>query len=646
MPNAAMPQTYAEIAKSPTALARYWHAEIKAAKDRRAGWRKDAEKSLNIYKQTTRADFNIHFSNVRTRASARFNSSPTVDVRPAFFDDDKPAKAAAQLTERTLTHQLDQYDFDAVIKSSVMGDEICGQGQVRVYWDTEVYTETDTDAAGNEKPVQRIKRECAKAVYVPFKDYLEGPALIWSEVPWVAFFMRWTRNDLQELGVKKVILDKLSFPHAAIEEQDEDEDSVKKDENERESECIGREHGWMIWHKATRSLIVISENLTTDVLMIDDDPVPRLPGFFPCPRPLQCIEIPGSLVPVCPYVQYEATANSLNEVTKRIQSLVRIMKYRGFRASEIPELASLETLQDGEFAPVESAMALLSQGKSLEDAFWAVPVDKLVIVLRELLGVQEYLKNVVHEVTGITEAMRGASDPNKTATAETIEANFGSLRIHDDQKEVQRFVRDILRLKSDIISAHFGAETIAKIDGVDMNNPEDAAKFEEVLSYIQSDEQRYYRVDIETDSTIQADLTKAQANATKFLDSATRFANTFVPMIAQEMMPASPVLKLFGAIAGQFKLGKQAEMAIDELLQTVAAQEEQKLAEKPQKDAENEQKRKMAEDMQMQGMAADVQKTQAEAQKAEGEAIGQEIENAQHVIMGPEEAENFVGEGG
>jgi len=243
----------------------------------------------------------------------------------------------------------------------------------------------------------------------------------------------------------------------------------------------------------------------------------------------------------------------------------------------------------------------------------------------------------VYEVTGLSDVLRGASDPEETATAQSIKAQYGGLRIQKAQREVQRFVRDLLRLKADIIATHFSDETLLKIDGPNAGDPDAMQVHMAAVQMVRSDEVRYYRVDIETDSTIAADLTQAQNNAARFLQAAAQYGATFIPMVQQFQLPPEPLLKLFQAVASQYKLGKQAELAIDEMIEQIAAQQ----ANNPPE--EQAAKRQEQEDMQRQGQMLALQEQAAEAAKKAAEAQGQQLENVQHAQMGPTVAEDWVG---
>jgi hypothetical protein len=74
----------------------------------------------------------------------------------------------------------------------------------------------------------------------------------------------------------------------------------------------------------------------------------------------------------------------------------------------------------------------------------------------------------IYEITGISDIMRGASQAAETATAQSIKANFGSMRLQKRQRRVQKFTRDIVRIKTEIIAEHFTREMLEEMTGIRM----------------------------------------------------------------------------------------------------------------------------------------------------------------------------------
>ena len=88
---------------------------------------------------------------------------------------------------------------------------------------------------------------------------------------------------------------------------------------------------------------------------------------------------------------------------------------------------------------------------------------------------------------------------------------------------------------------------------------------EDVEKLLRADVLRNYRIDVETDSTVRADLTRSQENMSRFIEGAGGFITAVAPAIQTGLVPVDVATDLFSGFARAFKLGKQAEDALDRL---------------------------------------------------------------------------------
>jgi hypothetical protein len=71
--------------------------------------------------------------------------------------------------------------------------------------------------------------------------------------------------------------------------------------------------------------------------------------------------------------------------------------------------------------------------------------------------------------------VRGASDPNETATAQRIKSNFASIRLDNKRSRVARFTLETLSIMTEIIAEHFSPETLKLMTGLKLpDTPEEA----------------------------------------------------------------------------------------------------------------------------------------------------------------------------
>jgi len=350
-----------------------------------------------------------------------------------------------------------------------------------------------------------------------------------------------------------------------------------------------------------------------------------------------------------PYSLYKDQAEELDHVTRRIDKLVEQCRYRGLRAADIAEFESLARAADGEFVAVDNAMQYADRG--LDKAIWPVPIETLVSVIVQLMQHREALKATIYEITGLSDIVRGASVASETATAQQIKAQFGSIRIQDRQAEVQRMARDAVRLMAELIGEKFEPETLSLMTGVDLPQAQQkmlaqqaalmaqqsgqpvppeieqvltVPSWDDVLQVLRSDAMRGYRVDIETDSTVQADVARLKTNAAEFVQGFGGFIQAVGPAVQAGAMPMDVVADLLTAFARNFKLGRQAEDALERMSKIAAQpaqQQDQGAAAEAQRAAAEAQAEQQRAAMEMQAKEAETQaKAQAEAQKQAAEA--------------------------
>lgn len=561
-----------------------WLTELKKSKAREKKFRKKGKELLDIFEceQPEKNQFNILFSNTETMAPALYNATPTPVVQRRYKDEDPVARESAKVGRRLLQFFLDPGSssytpFDDAMKRGVLEALVPGRGQARYVYDAKV---TETEAQDGQPATSKVEYELVCTKTVAWDRFLHGYAKVWEDVPWVAYIHLMTREELidnfdVEIG-NKVPLDAHSC------------EGDKSDDDKDDGKVPDLAQVYEIWDKPSRKVIFISESFKDKPLKEVDDPL-GLQGFFDCPRPLQFIERISSLTPLAPYCTYEKQAEELNQITLRIQKLVRAMRLRGVYDSTISELEKLFQADDNVMIPAEN-VASLQQGAGgggvLEKALWLVPIDKYIGVLQQLYAQRGQVKQVIYEISGVSDIMRGSTQASETATAQDIKNQWGSLRIKRPQKEVTRFARDGLRIVLEIAVTKYSPETIAKMTGMSYPTqaekaqaqaavqqvqaqggqvpPEFAQKlqmpsWEEILGLLKDDLQRNYRIDIETNSTIDAEATEDKQNLTEFLNALAQFLNGIGPLVQQGMIPFDVAKSIMLFVARRYRIGDELE---------------------------------------------------------------------------------------
>jgi hypothetical protein len=211
---------------------------------------------------------------------------------------------------------------------------------------------------------------------------------------------------------------------------------------------------------------------------------------------------------------------------------------------------------------MENATQLVMSGKSITDAVWMWPVEMLAAVQEKLYQRRADIIQSIYEITGISDILRGSSNPNETATAQNIKAQFGSQRMNKRQRDVQRFARDLIRLGCEIIAAQFTAENLTALTGIQVTP--------EMMQILRSDVAMSFVIDIETDSTISEDLMMAQQRANEFVQGMGAWMQTIMPLVQTGGVPKEVAVEMTKSYAQRFKMGRSVEEAIDKMGQTPA----------------------------------------------------------------------------
>jgi hypothetical protein len=570
----ATQETFAEATKSDSDLVRLWLDAISIATDEEQDWRKSAQGAINLYRQASgdadeRVDekkkFNILHSNIETMLPALYNSTPAPDVRRRYNDDDPAGKTVCDIQERCISYSIDMYDFDNAMRLATFDAEVTGRAVSRIRYRPYV---------GKEDTLDYEEVQCEP---VGWDDFRRGPGKIWEDVPWIAFRHHLTREQLETLSPKlgsQVNLD-VEMPRAN-----------KRDDGTAVPEVFKRATVWEIWDKDRREVLFIATSMKTQPIRREPDPL-ELENFFPIPRPVYAIQTSGSLVPVVPYEIYRSQAEELEEVSARIMALTRAVKARSvYDGRIVGEMEKLERADDADSVPVDN-IAVFADGSKLADHVMWMPIDMIVAALEKLYMARDQIKQVIYEVTGISDILRGASESQETATAQNIKQQWGSLRIQH-----KRYARDIFRMKAELFASKFDPQTLELMTGIPLvprpdEPPEAQQQKMQVLQLLKSDKLRGFRIDIESDSTIRADMTRNQQNMNLFLQGTAQFAQAMAPIVMQEPRSLPVVMEVYTAFARNFKLGRQAENALDSM-----ADQAKQVAQEPKANPEMEMKEK------------------------------------------------------
>ncbi|MDP3740378.1 MAG: hypothetical protein Q8R02_23530, partial [Hyphomonadaceae bacterium] len=508
-----------------------WLTAIEMAGKEEEPWRTDAKNTLERYRSEKNRgkNYNILYANTQTTCPALYNSEPTPDVRRRFAADDESGETLATMLERALSIQGELYDLDACLKGAVKDRQIQGRGVTRVRL-------VKGDAGSSHV-------ECE---HVSWDDFRRGPAKTWKDVPWTAIRWKYTREELIALSPKigkEVTLD------CVVGDAPTDKDGQNL------PDMFKRATVWEIWDRQERKVYFIAESYKDAPIATTPDPY-KLRDFFPVPRPLYAVETTDSLIPVCEFMIWKPLADEVDQITARISGIIKVMKLRGLYDGALEDaVKKMATLEDGQLAPAADAARVMQQG-AIDKSVWLWPVDKAIDVVKGLYEAREQAKQTIYEITGVADILRGSTNPNETLGAQQLKAQWGSLRLQEAQREVQRYARDLYRMMADLMSELMEPAELVAMTGIQIDA--------NAAALLKKDLQREFAIEIETDSTIRADLARSQENVAGFVTGFGTFIQAVGPAVEAGYMPAESAVGLLQAFARNFKLGREAETIMDE----------------------------------------------------------------------------------
>jgi hypothetical protein len=664
-----------------------WVPVIQAYEREAESWEKRAKNIIKRYKderntaENSKSRFNILWSNVETLKPALYAQTPKPEVERRFKDADAVGRVAADVLERCLSYSVNTYAYGSVMRQGVLDYLLTGRGTAWVRYVPHLRDVSEglegsehgesvqlTDDAETDEDAERLQEvvyEEAVPDYVHWQDFGHNVARTWEEVTCVWRKVYLTRAQLverfgDEIG-NEVPLD---FTPKGLNDQKIDE-SLKK------------ATVYELWDKESKQAIWLSKMHPT-ALDVRDDPL-KLDHFFPCPKPIHATLGNDSLIPVPDYAQYQDQAAEMDELTGRIASIVKAIKVVGVSDASAQGLQRL--LAEGvenELIPVDQ-WAVHAEKGGLKGVMELLPVQEIAQTLLHLYEAREKVKQDLYEITGMSDILRGQTNPNETATAQNIKTRFVTMRLDEKQREIQRFARNIIEIMGQIIASHFSMETIRDMSGVKLLMAAEKAQiqqaqamaqqaqqpqqpgmppapmppqvqqmlspdnlklmaepsWEEVYQLLQDNCARGFRIDIETDSTIAGDEQQQKQERTELMN--------VVGGYIEKMSAAPPALQpTLGEIllftVRSYRVGKNVESMLEELVEKMS-ENAQKPPAPPQPDptkmaeiqanqqaqAQQMQAQQQAEQMKMQVQAqADQARAQADAQAEQAKLQSQE----------------------
>lgn len=614
-----------------TKVIQRWLDEISAAKKREEEFRKEGDEILKLYNAKLDKPFNILFSNTETLLPALYSNTPRPVVERRFkasTDNDPVTKAASMLGQRILEYLIDtnyagREKFGEAMEAAVIDALLPGRGVTCVVYDAEIISspehESPEQGEDSTQSYSYVEEETISTESKTWNKVIFGFATKWAKVPWIAYEQYMDKAECTKKFGKKVA-GKLKYTKTDNDQQNDEEDHFSDQESLSDKKTV---QIYQIWDKATKRILYISDSYMDGYIKEEDDPY-NLSGFYNCPKPLEFIKN-NSIVPSSMYKQYKNQAEELNLITGRLNKVFSAIKVVGFFNGNLQaDIEGLLSNEDLTLTPTTQTAVITDGG--LDKNIWIWPIDKLINVANMLILARNQAKQVIYEITGISDILRANTNANETLGAQKIKEAWGTLKVKRYQADVAIYVRDTLRIMLEMAISKMDAEKIKSISQLQLETKESHASarqaiesikiqasqiqlqmqqsaqsppevqqqmqqqaqqqmqklqqqmqmaqktlsvpaWEDVIGTLKDDMNRSWKIDIETNSTVDIDATEDKKDMAEIMNAMAQFMNGIAPMMEAGLMDFEAAKTMLVSVARKLRFGIDIEDRIANMQQ-------------------------------------------------------------------------------
>ncbi|MGO7279384.1 hypothetical protein ACCT18_29475 [Rhizobium ruizarguesonis] len=596
----------------------HWQQELERGQRYFKSWVDRCTKIEKIYLQqadqanAAKRRFPMLWANISVLQPAVYARVPQPVVERRFKDSQPVARMASELVERNLAFTADDADLDSLMRAVRDDFLLCARGTVWLRYEAD-FEPLDIGVEPSNAPAldmqgddggptpEQITDERVCIDYVHWSDFLHSPARRWKDVTWVARRVPMTDEEFDK-----------RFPEGRASLAANGAGSNHGTNQTERAQNEGKTYVWEIWCKSENYTVWIAEG--SPVALEVSEPPLKLARFFPCPRPAFGTLSTSSLIPVPDYVYYQQQCDEIDMLTKRVNKLTDQLRLKIFYPSGDGSVSpaiekAMRPENDTVMVPIPEWAAFTDKGGS--NAIVTLPIDEVQKVIVACIEVRKQLVEDVYQITGISDIVRGDTQASETATAQRIKSQWGSIRIRDRQAELARFARDIVTLAGEIICDQFQPETLMLVSGIqlptaaqkqqvemqmqqqqmaqqqaamraqqmgqpapppqppqlppEMQKMMEQPTIDEVVQLLRNDSVRGFRIDIETDSTIEPDEDAEKQRRMEFVQMVGGFMQQAGAIAQQTPMLVPVMVETLLFAARGFRAGRQLENTLEQV---------------------------------------------------------------------------------
>ena len=567
-------EAYGGLGDSPAGIQLYWTKEIEAAKKEKDEFEEQAKKSLLAYMDKSalatlpmvqKNHINLFWSTIEVQLATLYVRPPKVDVSRLFKDqDDDIARVAGIMLERILNSGIekDGSDFRTAARHGIFDRLVVGMGQLWYRYEVETKQEMLPAVLGPNGeelaapvPYEAKVNEDSPSDYVNWMDFFWSPCETWETKRWIARRVKLDKQaTVKRFGKEKA--DKLSYVNAKA-----DGSRTASDEVGPITQCWPLAEVFEIWCKPEHKAYWWAASMD-EILDMKDDPL-KLDDFWPAPQPVASNVTTSRFNPKSDYSYAMSLFEQINQLQSRIALLVEQCKLVGFYDKNQPTLEKAFALGDRRMIAVDN-WAMFAEKGGVQGSVIFLPIKEVVETVTQLRVELAAAQQHVYEVLGISDIMRGTSNPNETLGAQELKAQFGSSRIQYKQTQIADWVSAAMRIKANIICTHYDVETIIKQSNIE--NTPDAQFAQEAAGFLKSKGVRDWRILIESDTMAALDWSQERETRTQFLEATGAFVERIAPLLQAAPQVAPFMMELLRWALGGFKVSKEIENVFDQAL--------------------------------------------------------------------------------
>jgi hypothetical protein len=557
-------QSKADFPDTPQGWQRRWSAELAAAKKASRKWKEHGQRITKVFldergtetiKETTR--LNLFSANVITLRAMMYGNVPRVEVTRRYEDaNDDAARVASEMLERIANADVGkQYSY--ALGMALEDRLLVGFGLGRVAYEAQfksIHHDPIVASDGRELAAaydeEQKTFEAAPVYYLNWRDVEWSPARSWDEVRWIGFRNYLTRDQcVKRFGAEVGE----AIPLGKTKLADEVKGGIEEDPWQKAEV-------WEIWHAEDQQVFWVVEGM--DKICDRKDDTLQLKGFWPCPKFLLANPTSQAYVPRADYVLAQDQYREVDELSTRITLLQKAIKVVGVYDRAATGVKRL--LNEGvanTMIPVDDWAMFAEKGGLKGQIDW-LPLEQIVGALDRLREYRADLINVLYQVTGMSDIMRGATVQGETATAQSIKAKFASVRVQYLQDEFASFATDLQKLRVEVIARHFDDQSI--VTESNMQATLDAEFIPPALQLIRQRE--VFRIAVKSEQLQAQDMAALRQEKAEFIAGLAQFITAAKPLTDSYPQAAPVLLEMLKWTMTGFKGASSIEGILDKAI--------------------------------------------------------------------------------